>query len=268
MNNLKEEMGIYMIRFKSTGQMYIGQTNNLKRRLNEHSMHLKLGNDYHLIQDCYNDLGDNDVEYKILEIVDSLDNLNDREKYYIQFYKEKDPSKLLNQNIGGGVKRDWTKDQKDIMRTKLSKSWFDKTEDQRLKVINKRKEVYNARTDKEKQERNKKISESTKEMWNNRSKEERELVKEKVKESLANMTNEENESRWKHFDNTIKNRTKEEKTKVSESARNNANIYWQTATPEQKAERARKIGEASRKRHEAARLKKLQEQQLQGNKLF
>ena len=263
---MKNNSGIYIIKFKDTNQYYIGQTNDLIRRRSEHFTRLKNNGYNERILEAYNNCKLENIEFNVLEYVNDLNKLNEREAYYISTYKNKYGNKVLNTQDGGNFNRDFVSAEK--ISNRVTEYWKNMSKEQKEFIINKRKEVYNNKTEEEKQERNRKISESTKEMWNNRSKEERELVKEKVKESLANMTNEEKESRWKHFDNTIKNRTKEEKAKVSKSARNNANIYWQTATPEQKAERARKIGEASRKRHEAVRLKKLQEQQLQGNKLF
>lgn len=263
---MKDNAGIYIIKFKDTDQYYIGQTNDLIRRRNEHFTRLKNNGYNERILEAYNNCKLENIEFSVLEYVEDLNKLNEREAYYISTYKNKYGNKVLNTQDGGNFNRDFVSAEK--ISNRVTKYWKNMAKEQKESIITKRKEVYNNRTEEEKQERNRKISESTKKMWNNRSKEERELVKEKVKESLANMTDEEKELRWKHFNNTIKNRTEEEKVKVSKSARHNANVYWQTATPEQKAERARKIGEANRKRHEANRLKKLQEQQSQSNKLF
>ena len=71
-------LGIYMIKNKKTGQMYIGQSKNIERRFREHcnvaSIDVAIANE-----------GMDNFDFIILEET-TKDKLIEREKYWIQYY--------------------------------------------------------------------------------------------------------------------------------------------------------------------------------------
>ena len=83
---------IYAIKNKENGKMYIGSTNNLRKRSYEHNSKLK--NNYHrnkLLQKDYNEYGKDKFEYKILEEVEESIDLQEKEGCYADLpeYKNK-----------------------------------------------------------------------------------------------------------------------------------------------------------------------------------
>lgn len=77
--------GIYMIKQKSTGRIYIGQTGNsfIKRFWNhnwklEHNIH-----DNKFLQNCWNKYGSEDFEFSVVEVIQDKSLLDYYEKYYI-----------------------------------------------------------------------------------------------------------------------------------------------------------------------------------------
>lgn len=79
-------MIIYMIQNSINSKVYIGRTNNYKRRIIEHKHQLK-HNIHHnpYIQNEYNEYGKNCFIYKILEECD-INQAKDREDYWIAYY--------------------------------------------------------------------------------------------------------------------------------------------------------------------------------------
>lgn len=73
-------IGIYKITNKQTGETYIGQASNIERRLSEHKQERK-----QTIDNYINVLGVDNFDFEILEEC-SADELDDKEKYYIDFY--------------------------------------------------------------------------------------------------------------------------------------------------------------------------------------
>lgn len=75
-------IGIYKFTNKITGESYIGQSVNLKRRYNDHKNIKNDGSYFHRMLSHY---GFSNFEYEILEEC-SKNNLNEREKFYISKY--------------------------------------------------------------------------------------------------------------------------------------------------------------------------------------
>lgn len=92
---------IYSILNKSNGKIYIGLTNDAKRRFKEHRVELR-GNKHHNshLQNAWNKYGEDAFEFNILENCPS-DKLSDNEKWWISYFDSTNQSKGYNQTTGG-----------------------------------------------------------------------------------------------------------------------------------------------------------------------
>lgn len=82
--------GIYYIENQINNKKYIGQSNNIKDRWRRHISELnknKHHNDY--LQKSWNKYGENNFVFEIIEYC-SIENLDDREQYWIDFYNTMD----------------------------------------------------------------------------------------------------------------------------------------------------------------------------------
>lgn len=80
-------MVIYKIHSKNSGKIYIGSTTNYKRRKLQHINALKRGKHHNFqIQKLFNTLGIDDLEFSIIEEVESHQMLIEREEHYISLY--------------------------------------------------------------------------------------------------------------------------------------------------------------------------------------
>ena len=91
-------IGIYKITKKSNGKSYIGQSNDIERRINEHKYKIDLA-----IDQAINKYGIDAFEYEIIEECE-LSQLDEREKYWIAFYNTY-KGFGYNCNAGGGDSR-------------------------------------------------------------------------------------------------------------------------------------------------------------------
>lgn len=91
-NFINKRSGIYMIINKINGYKYVGKSKNITVRLWQHKSLLK--NNQHkyktgelsLLQKAWNKYGEDAFEFKVIEFCD-VDKLNEREQYWIEFYK-------------------------------------------------------------------------------------------------------------------------------------------------------------------------------------
>lgn len=90
--------GIYKIVFPN-GKSYIGQSNNIIRRIREHNC----SNDNYPISHAIRKYG-KITNFELLEQIppDQKELMNEREKYYIEYYKTTDKEKGYNISLGGG----------------------------------------------------------------------------------------------------------------------------------------------------------------------
>lgn len=96
----KKDGVIYLITNKINGKKYVGQTiQNPKRRFRRH----KYNYDNTAIGNAFDKYGEENFELEILEECES-DNLNDREKYWINYYNAYEEG--YNLSIGGKVLRE------------------------------------------------------------------------------------------------------------------------------------------------------------------
>lgn len=78
--------GIYCIRNRANGNLYIGSAKNLVKRLRLHKWHLV--NNRHAnkhLQSAFNKYGESSFEFEIAELVADLNNLLLREQFYLDF---------------------------------------------------------------------------------------------------------------------------------------------------------------------------------------
>lgn len=93
--------GIYMIKNKNTGQIYIGQSNNIERRWRDHYSHPVKKTQY--FSNAIHKYGPDAFEYYILYSCSQydIDLLNELEKYYIWKYDTYTNKKHYNMTPGG-----------------------------------------------------------------------------------------------------------------------------------------------------------------------
>lgn len=90
-----EAAGIYKITNKQDGKVYIGQSTNVKRRIQEHQQARTV-----TIDDYINVLGKENFTYEIIDYC-SPELLDEKEKYYIQQYDSSNSQKGYNIQEGG-----------------------------------------------------------------------------------------------------------------------------------------------------------------------
>lgn len=93
--------GIYMIKNKETGQIYIGQSKNVKSRYRGHKSSLKNNchtNDH--LQKSWNKYGESNFIFKIIENTDEQ-RLNERERFWIENYCSNNKELGFNKDNGG-----------------------------------------------------------------------------------------------------------------------------------------------------------------------
>ena len=95
--------GIYKITSQNTGKVYVGESSNIQKRRVRHFCELKNG--YHknqYLQRHVDKYGVTDLIFEIIEVCQKDKKiLNEREKYWINFFKSDSPEKGFNLNSGG-----------------------------------------------------------------------------------------------------------------------------------------------------------------------
>lgn len=95
------ESGIYCIENMINGKKYIGQTKDIDRRKYEHLRELKGNHHYNkYLQNAFNKYGVNNFKFYIIEKC-NIDNLDEREMFYIKKYNTMDKTKGYNLRAGG-----------------------------------------------------------------------------------------------------------------------------------------------------------------------
>ena len=95
---------IYKILNKVNNKIYIGQTvRSLNERINEHKSNFKINksNNQYLLN-AFNKYGWENFEFIIVDNVETIEDLNEKEIYYINLYKSNDRN--FGYNIAGGGK--------------------------------------------------------------------------------------------------------------------------------------------------------------------
>jgi group I intron endonuclease len=94
------KIGIYAIRNKLNNKYYIGQSIDISRRIRDHKLDLRKNRHYNIhLQRSWNKYGKDAFEFKIIEVVNDADILDDKEIGYISFYNSFEGG--YNQSLGG-----------------------------------------------------------------------------------------------------------------------------------------------------------------------
>ena len=89
--------GIYKIRNKITGKIYIGSSKDIPSRWKQHKSELKRGTHHsRLLQESWRKYGLDNHEFEILETVSNSSYLIKREHYYIRTLDSTDPGRGYN----------------------------------------------------------------------------------------------------------------------------------------------------------------------------
>lgn len=101
--NLPKSSGIYMILNKANAKCYIGQSEDVKRRVDAHERALRHNTHYNKhLQSAWNKYGADSFEFTMLEFCPE-ELLDEREVYYIETYNSFNNG--YNMNIGGSSNR-------------------------------------------------------------------------------------------------------------------------------------------------------------------
>lgn len=112
------DSGIYMIRNNIDNKVYIGQSINLKRRINTHKLKLRSGtHDNSYIQNSVDKYGYMNFEFSILEYCIEED-LDDKEKYWIARYDSMNRDNGYNRESGGNFGRVYSEERKNTLKGK------------------------------------------------------------------------------------------------------------------------------------------------------
>jgi len=126
-------IGIYKITNKINGKFYIGQSNNIKRRFQEHLIIKHQQNQS--LKLAIKKYGKENFELSILEKMPNAnrEKLNEREVYYIQILKPQ-----YNRTLGGSGQKGMyvSKETREKLRQAGKKQWANMTEEQKNKIIN------------------------------------------------------------------------------------------------------------------------------------
>lgn len=99
---MKEISGIYAIKNRINGKVYIGMTINLHGRIQTHKSYLKYNKHVNrYLQSDYNEFGLENFEFITLEECDDNSQLEDKERMYIFKYKSTDRGFGYNLTYGG-----------------------------------------------------------------------------------------------------------------------------------------------------------------------
>lgn len=114
--------GIYMIKNKKTGQIYIGQSNNIEKRYRQHCNHNAKGHSY--VERAIEKYGNDSFDCIVIEeLPNSIDILNQREKYWINYYNTYNDNFHYNLTEGGDINPMKDKRISEKVRVKNQEYW-------------------------------------------------------------------------------------------------------------------------------------------------
>ncbi len=109
--------GIYIIKNKTNGKVYIGQSQKLNQRYGGHLYRLKRKEHHNeILQRAFDKYGIDNFEYNVLEEILDENMLNEREKYWIDFHGGINSDQVYN------LKDPLLNEHSDYVRNKMSKN--------------------------------------------------------------------------------------------------------------------------------------------------
>ena len=97
--------GIYMIKNKTNGHMYIGFSKNIEKRIKEHFSHVnseRKGNKNKALYNAIKKYGENNFEWYIIEEYEQ-EQLKEKEIYWIKYYNTYEDRSHYNETPGGDL---------------------------------------------------------------------------------------------------------------------------------------------------------------------
>lgn len=205
-------MGVYMIKCLINGKVYIGKSNDVKRRWREHKSRLKRNNhENEKLQHDWNKYGEDNFEFKLIENYDNEEFGIELEKKYINEYKSCDLNFGYNMTLGKGENRGEIPTEETKKKLKGHKV----SEETKKKISESNIGNKNALGYKHTEESKKKISESHK--GKRLSEEHKKHLSESRKGKTLTEKHKKKISMSNKGKNTGKIRTEEHKKKISES---------------------------------------------------
>ena len=205
-------MGVYMIKCLINGKVYIGKSNDVKRRWREHKSRLKRNNhENEKLQYDWNEYGEDNFEFKLIENYDNEEFGIELEKKYINEYKSYDLNFGYNMTLGKGENGG------EILteETKKKLKGRELSEEHKKKISESNIGNKNALGYKHTEEAKKKISESHK--GKQPTEETRKKMSEAQKGKVASEETRKKISMGNKGKNSGKIRTEEHKKKIGES---------------------------------------------------
>ena len=102
---MKKIQGIYKIRNLLNGKVYIGQSINFNKRFSDHRLKIANKKYKHPLYDSMRCYGIENFEFIVLEWINDVSKLNEREQYWMDYYQSYTPEFGYNIAIGAiGVK--------------------------------------------------------------------------------------------------------------------------------------------------------------------
>lgn len=99
LKDIRPVSGVYKITNNITGEVYIGQSSNIKRRIWNERCDSYCPSSCPLLKKAIKKYGKNNFTYEILEEIDDKETRLMREKYYISFYDSvKNGYNILGEN--------------------------------------------------------------------------------------------------------------------------------------------------------------------------
>ena len=142
MNEINAEPGIYQIFNKVTGVSYIGQSNNVSKRIYNHKRNLKKGkchNNY--LQDSYKKHGVEAFEYRLVQNL-PVEFLTDAETYWMNYFTENGGTynfiKARDANTNDKKKRGPMSDEHKLLRRLATPHLKYHTKEAKLEVMKER----------------------------------------------------------------------------------------------------------------------------------
>jgi group I intron endonuclease len=94
---MKQLPGIYAIIHTASQRLYIGSATHYRKRWHHHQRHLRIGDHTNsFLQHAWNKYGEQAFEFRLIEPIDDVARLIEREQYWMDYYKSYERDKGFN----------------------------------------------------------------------------------------------------------------------------------------------------------------------------